>query len=61
MKPVITASLQVNGIEVAKAELHETTFKTGSRGYTGQLKASIEGKPHGTWVNLVEFKSKPTT
>jgi hypothetical protein len=49
----------VDGTVVAVTALRPQTFKTGSKGYWGQLRFEVEGRKHIANINAVEIGSKP--
>lgn len=54
----VTATIESNG-EQGAVILNDKAFKTGSRGYFGQGKVTINGKRYQVQVQAVEIGSRP--
>jgi hypothetical protein len=60
--PTITIEVKVDGVPVAvTAMAGPRDFKSGSRGYWGQVRPTIEGKRYIASIPLVEIGSKNST
>lgn len=55
----ITVAIRLNGQDVSLFGVEGKIFSTGSRGFNGNQRVTINGVPYQVGINLVEIGSKP--
>ena len=58
---IIATIRSLSGTDIATIIAREKTFSTGSLGFFGQGKLTLDGKRYQAQVQLVEIGSKPCT